>query len=361
MGKWLTGVLILALLSIFATLVWPFNANQRSAQMGTTIQNALNAGGMDFATVNMRGNVARLSGNAPNEAAMTAATELASTVKCEKCEGKKPWHKVVSDLDYTKMVTASPYVFNAVKAEDGSIVLDGYVRSEAEKARVLREAENLFPGKVANRTIKIAAGAPNADWGDVISLNLNEMAMLERGRFNMENDQSFISGLAADEATRAKVNAMVTGLPSAYNGASNISVPDAAAVNVGEVKSESICQTLFNELKGDNKINFAYNNPTINGAKSFDLLNALASAAKQCASFRVDVIGHTDSDGGEAYNQELSLRRANNVAAYLVRNGVELERLSYAGKGETAPIADNATPDGKAKNRRIEFIVTQAN
>ena len=361
MGNWLKGILILAVLAFIASFIWPFNANKRSAEMGSTIQDALNANGFDFAKVNMSGNVARLSGTAPNADAATAATNLAKNTKCKSCENKKTWHKVVSDLDFTKVVTASPYIFNAVKSEDGSIVLDGYVRNDAEKARVLREAENLFPGQVTDRTIKIAAGEPNSNWGDVVSLNLNEMALLERGRFNMENDQSFISGLAANETVRSKINAMVTSLPAGYEGASNISVPDTAAVNVGEVKSESICQTLFNELKGLNKIEFATGKYGINGKKNFDLLNTLGSAANQCASFRVAVVGHTDDVGPDAANLMLSERRAASVVAYLVQEqNVDISRITAEGKGETSPIADNATPDGKAKNRRIEFIITQA-
>lgn len=361
MGNWLKGILILALLSIFATYVWPFNANKRSAEMGATIQDALNANGFDFVNVDMSGNVARLSGTAPDESAMAAATELATNTKCKTCVDKKPWHKVVSNFDVSQAAVTAPYTFNAVKSEDGSIVLDGFVRNEAEKARVLREAENLFPGKVTDRTIKIASGEPNANWGDVVSLNLNEMALLERGRLNMENDQSFISGLAANEAARTSINAMVSKLPAGYEGAANISVPDAAAVNVGQVKSESICQTLFNELKGNNRIDFETGKYAINGKVNFDVLNALGSAANQCASFRVSVEGHTDNAGDDAANMTLSERRAASVVAYLVEEqNVDISRISFQGKGETAPIADNSTPEGMAKNRRIEFIITQA-
>lgn len=360
MGNWLKGILILAVLAFIASFIWPFNANKRSAEMGSTIQNALKAGGYDV-NVDMSGNVARLSGNVNNEAEVAAATQLAENTKCEKCEGKKPWHKVVSDLEYQKVATASPYIFNAVKSDDGSVVLDGYVRNDAEKARILREAENLFPGMVTDRTIKTAAGEPNADWGDVVSRNLNEVALLERGRFNMENDQSFISGLASDESVRGKINAMVTSLPAGYEGASNITVPDAAALNVGQVKSETICQSLFNELKGNNKIEFASGNYGIRGENNFNLLNALGSAANQCASFRVAVVGHTDNAGADEANLLLSERRAASVVAYLVEEqSVEISRITAEGKGETTPIADNASSEGMAKNRRIEFIITQA-
>jgi len=101
--------------------------------MGEDIQNTLNANGFENVTVNMKGNVARLSGTLPNEAAATTATDLAASTKCKACAKKKTWHKVVSDIDYASVATASPYIFNAVKSADGSIVLDGYVRNEAEQ------------------------------------------------------------------------------------------------------------------------------------------------------------------------------------------------------------------------------------
>ena len=74
-------------------------------------------------------------------------------------------------------------------------------------------------------------------------------------------------------------------------------------------------------------------------------------------------VGHTDSVGTDAYNQKLSVRRADAVKAYLVSKGIEKNRVYTEGKGEKQPVADNKTSAGRAKNRRVEIEVvgTRAN
>ena len=74
-------------------------------------------------------------------------------------------------------------------------------------------------------------------------------------------------------------------------------------------------------------------------------------------------VGHTDSVGTDAYNQRLSVRRAESVKAYLVSKGIEKNRVYTEGKGEKQPVADNKTSEGRAKNRRVEIEVvgTRAN
>jgi len=367
MGKWLLGIIILALVALFATTIWPWNAMKRSAAMGTTIQSTLQKGGYNL-DVDMDGNVARLSGVVKSEAQKNAATDLASNVKCEQCKNKnkqRSWHRVVNnDVTVEKgseLPTKSPYTFTATKAKNDKVVLNGYVRNEAERTRILNEAEALFPGAVSDNKVRIANGAPNEKWIDTISANVADLHKLDTGRYTLQDTQSLLRGTTSDASLRDAINSRVSGLKSlGYSPATNITVPQTAAANVGEIKSQAVCQEIFDDLKGDNKINFIVNRAEIRGAKSFDLLNSIASASKQCSAFRVAVTGHTDSDGNEAYNQQLSEARANNVVAYLVTNGVELSQLTASGMGETSPIAGNDTAAGKAQNRRIEFVVTQA-
>jgi len=86
-------------------------------------------------------------------------------------------------------------------------------------------------------------------------------------------------------------------------------------------------------------------------------LDALVSKINNIKLEVVVVIGHTDSVGSDAYNQKLSVRRAEAVKAYLVSKGIEKNRVYTEGKGEKQPVASNKTTEGRAKNRRVEIEV----
>jgi OOP family OmpA-OmpF porin len=86
-------------------------------------------------------------------------------------------------------------------------------------------------------------------------------------------------------------------------------------------------------------------------------LDALVGKIKNIKLEVVIAVGHTDSVGSDAYNMKLSVRRAEAVKAYLVSKGIEKNRIYTEGKGKRAPIADNKTAAGRAKNRRVEVEV----
>ena len=92
-------------------------------------------------------------------------------------------------------------------------------------------------------------------------------------------------------------------------------------------------------------------------------LDDLVSKVKAINLEVIIAVGHTDWVGSDAYNQKLSVRRAEAVKAYLVSKGIEKNRIYTEGKGEKQPIADNHTKEGRAKNRRVEIEVvgTRAN
>ena len=91
--------------------------------------------------------------------------------------------------------------------------------------------------------------------------------------------------------------------------------------------------------------------------ESYGVLKEIGTVLKETPTVKVRIIGHTDADGDDAKNLELSKRRAASVKAALQSEfGVEATRLETDGKGETQPLGPNTTPEGKASNRRVEFV-----
>ncbi len=91
--------------------------------------------------------------------------------------------------------------------------------------------------------------------------------------------------------------------------------------------------------------------------QSFSILNSVAQAMKDYDQIRIEVQGHTDSDGSASYNRKLSDSRANSVRQYLIEAGIDATRLEAKGYGEDKPIDTNATDEGKERNRRVEFKI----
>ena len=91
--------------------------------------------------------------------------------------------------------------------------------------------------------------------------------------------------------------------------------------------------------------------------ESYTELNRLEQAMRQNALLEVKISGHTDNTGTEEYNLKLSLARAKAVVDYLVERGIESERITYQGYGSSKPKVNNATEEGRAVNRRVEFTI----
>jgi OOP family OmpA-OmpF porin len=101
-------------------------------------------------------------------------------------------------------------------------------------------------------------------------------------------------------------------------------------------------------------VNFANDSAEI-GANAATLLDETVTALQRCPSRRVQLDAYTDSNGSDAYNEKLSQRRADSVREYLVSHGVSASRIEARGHGESSPVADNSTPEGRAQNRRVEI------
>lgn len=132
----------------------------------------------------------------------------------------------------------------------------------------------------------------------------------------------------------------------------------------GIVDSKDACPNVFAKtdngcpaiaplnLKG---VNFD-NDSAVLRADASTTLDQAAESLKSWGNVKVEVAGHTDSRSSDAYNMTLSQNRANAVRDYLVGKGIDANRLTAKGYGESQPVADNATEEGRAQNRRVELI-----
>jgi outer membrane protein OmpA-like peptidoglycan-associated protein len=169
-------------------------------------------------------------------------------------------------------------------------------------------------------------------------------------------DGAFLAGVDAVKADRAHVG-QVLAFSNAITvaGQAVASVPDAASA-LGDRPQAEACQTAYDTLLDGRVINFNSGSALIS-QDSTQLLDALSAVAMRCLNYRLEVAGHTDLDGDATANQALSERRAQAVADYLVRKGVDAAQLGVMGLGETRPVDPADSEDADAKNRRIEFKV----
>ena len=144
-----------------------------------------------------------------------------------------------------------------------------------------------------------------------------------------------------------------------------VAVSSAAAehpVMLGAMRIAGGGRDLYDRLARDGRvatqgIYFATNSDRIR-PESTPTLTEIADMLRDHPELTLRIEGHTDADGDDAYNRELSERRAAAVKAYLVSRQVGAARLETAGLGETKPVAPNDTPEGKQQNRRVELVRT---
>lgn len=127
-----------------------------------------------------------------------------------------------------------------------------------------------------------------------------------------------------------------------------------------EVNTDTASNNLMNIQEGAaivlKNIFFEYNKTNLLPA-SFPELDKVVTFIKETDAKLIEISGHTDSDGSDAYNKTLSQGRAKSVVNYLISKGIEATRLQAAGYGESRPIDTNLTTTGKAQNRRVEFLL----
>jgi outer membrane protein OmpA-like peptidoglycan-associated protein len=154
------------------------------------------------------------------------------------------------------------------------------------------------------------------------------------------------------------------GCPDNDNDDDTIVDIDDECPNVKGVPEEKGCPKKYTGvvitdkyLKILQKIFFEYNQAVIM-PESYPILNEVVGVLKDRPEITLEIQGHTDDKGSDNYNLCLSAARAKSVMVYLMEHGIDQSRLTSAGYGETCPIASNKTKEGRAENRRVEFMRT---
>ncbi|MBR0794502.1 OmpA family protein [Bradyrhizobium jicamae] len=249
-------------------------------------------------------------------------------------------------------IEAPPYVFQAYKDPVAvTLTLTGYVPDNNVHAALVAAAGRKFFSEKVVDNLKASVGAPSGFAAAVVPA-LGALSRLSTGTLVVSDREVKLSGDALYDAAAGQIRGgLGKDFPQGWQYKAEISVKPASAP-----VDPTVCQQLFSEILSKGKIRFESGKSEI-VADSAGLLDRLIETAMRCPSATIEIAGHTDSDGDEAANQTLSEKRAQAVMDDLVRAGLPPDRFIPVGYGSTQPIAGNDTEDGKAQNRRIEFVV----
>ena len=166
--------------------------------------------------------------------------------------------------------------------------------------------------------------------------------------------------MSGDDAVERRQRALIgAGVGALAGGAIGAYLDRQEAELRAELEGTGVSVTRIGDnitLNMPGNITFATDSSDLSPA-FFDVLNSVGKVLTEFDQTVVEVAGHTDSTGSDAYNQGLSERRATSVATYLRSQGIMTDRLITIGMGESRPIADNSTSAGRQANRRVEITL----
>ena len=233
---------------------------------------------------------------------------------------------------------------------NGQVTLNGVLPDEASKAAVIARANELYGAGKYTDNLKIQANLSKPAWLAGTPALLPMLKDVTNGVLKIENGEIIATGQVANDDTRLKT---LRDLEKAVSP--NLKVIDRLTVGNLSVAASQLQVDLNKQLEGKT-IEFETNSDVIRPV-SKAILDQVSEVLKAVPATPIEVGGHADKRGNPQANLTLSERRANAVLKYLAGKGIEAKRLAAHGYGDTKPIADNATPEGQMKNRRIEFRV----
>lgn len=239
----------------------------------------------------------------------------------------------------------SPPAKPAVPSSEAPVVASGTVGDEATKTLILTRLRELYGASRVVDNLAIANVLTPPNWGTSVQRLISpSLKSVSSGELRIDGTNVAIKGDVASEVLRQQlVSDMATQLNPTYvikNG-----------LRVGAAPQSVLDQTLANRT-----IEFESSSATLTSSGRA-ILDQMVGALKSIGAQKLELIGHTDALGAPEKNVLLSQARAEAVKAYLAAQGIEGALISARGIGASQPIASNATAEGRARNRRIEFRV----
>ena len=338
------------LLLVFAVF---FGIRAIENHLETTALNGLIANGVDDVDVEASGVDLYLRGTVDSE-------ELLATVPLfvEQIEGVG---SVTPDLAYVAPIEIDEpeIVANPITITwaNRAATIAGEVSDEPNRQAFITELEGLFSNGVDSEELLVKEGAPSErDWlSKVLTLIEIGAESLPEGEIFVSADQRVVQMTGEYETrqqrrdARDAIDEVISETTFAF--VSGLSIPEAPAFTVEEVVE---LQENLDDLIEGKVVEFELNSDVLTPTGA-GLLDEIVVALEKFPFVPIEISGHTDSQGDELENLDLSERRAQTALDYLVANGQDPERFVVVGYGEEVPVASNDTADGRARNRRIEF------
>ncbi|MEQ6341815.1 MAG: OmpA family protein [Gammaproteobacteria bacterium] len=229
----------------------------------------------------------------------------------------------------------------------GQVLVTGTVPDETSKAGVLARLRELYGAEKVVDQISVGSVVMPANWDTYVKKLINpNLKLISRGQLKIDGNIINVRGEVANEAQRQQITSdMATMLNPTYTIKNSLHV-SAAEQNILDT-------TLANRI-----IEFDIGKATLTPAGK-TILDEMVGPLRKLNGKKVDIIGHTDNQGLRASNLSLSLARADAVKAFLATKGINVDMVTTSGQGPDRPVASNDTPDGRTRNRRIEFRIAQ--
>lgn len=243
--------------------------------------------------------------------------------------------------------------FIATLSPEGQVLLRGRLSSAQARETATSLAQVRFAADAVHVTARVVEGMPR-DWSMRVLLAIEALDQLTSGAVTVTPDTIDVRG----KSGRKEAATTIAQLLADRLGSSEHYTLDVVYTEhldpVAQLPTPEACEARIAAVQDDRKIGFEPGSARIDGTGAV-ILDEIAAILKDCGEIDMEVAGHTDSQGREEMNAGLSLQRARAVLDELRLRRVLTSGLEAQGYGESRPIADNDTEDGRETNRRIEF------